>query len=390
MRTPFQSGILRRVGRALARAVALLAIPVTAACAPAEGVITPEALAPVCPIEGCRAEDTSSTASTGSTFLCSRARDAPCAGSPAQECTENALSAWSEAEDEGSLACVARMLAEACSLDDPRGCAFAGRLWLDGRGVSRDVHRGLDMLLQACDGGVAMACAVMARWLAVESNVRDMEDAQPLLVRVEAERACLGGQADVCFQVGVFFYYGREAFLRDRAKASRSFARGCDLGDARACNNVGDGLAYGDGVNRDVESAAAAYSKACRLGEPLGCANLGYMAEHGEGVPRDVARARTLYRQACRAGDVYGCLHVDMLAAEDAGAPREPLRALAHWRLACEAGRNPRACAFVGVLYEDGPVGLARDEAKSLQAMSRACELGESRACEWVKTHSED
>ena len=349
------------------------------------------ALTPVCPSSGCRAPDASWTASSGgSAGLCASAGDAPCAGSSPHECTDRALSAWSEAQDDRALGCVARMLSEACSLDDPRACGFAGRLWLDGRGVSRDVHRGLDMLLAACDGGVVMACAVMARWLGVGSNARDVEKAQPLLARVEAERTCLSGQADACFQVGVLFYYGREFYPRDRVRASRSFVRGCDLGDARACNNVGDALAYGDGVGRDVESAAAAFLKACRLGEALGCANLGYMAEYGEGVARDVARARALYRQACRAGDTYGCLHVDLLAAEDAGAPREPASALAHWRSACERGRDGRACAFVGVMYEDGPDGIARDEAKSLQAMARACDLGESRACDWVKSHSED
>lgn len=322
--------------------------------------------------------------------LCSSAGEAPCAGLPPQECTDRALSAWSETEDDRALGCVGRMLAEACSLDDPRGCAFAGRLWLDGRGVSRDVHRGLAMLLQACDGGVAMACAVMSRWLGAGNNAHDVDDAQPLLARVEAEHTCLIGQPDACFQVGVLFYYGRDSFPRDRARASRAFARGCDLGDPRACNNVGDGLAYGDGVGRDVERAAAAFLKACRLGEALGCANLGYMAEYGEGVVRDVGRARALYRQACRAGDVYGCLHVDLLAAEDAGAPREPVRALAHWRMGCDRGRDARACAFVGVIYEDGPNGVGRDEAKSLQAMGRACDLGERRACDWVKSHSDD
>ena len=101
----------------------------------------------------------------------------------------------------------------------------------------------------------------------------------------------------------------------------------------------------------------------------------------------DVRRARDLYRQACTAGDVYGCLHLDLLAAEDAGAPSDPDRALEHWRHACEHGHVARACAFVGVMYEDGPDGVARDEEKSMQAMSRACELGEPRACEWVRSH---
>jgi TPR repeat protein len=391
VRTSFRNGILPRVGRVLARAVAPLSVFALSACAPAPLSVSPLASAPVCPIEGCNGGDGWVAPSAGaSSALCSSDGDAPCAGAPAQECTERALSAWSDARDERALACVARRLSEACSLDDTRACAFAGRLWLDGRGVSRDVRRGLDMLQEACDGGVALACVVMARWLAVGDSDHDVENAQPLLARVEAERTCLSGQGDACFQVGVLFYYGRDAFPRDRAKASRSFTRGCDLGDARACNNLGDALAYGDGVVRNVESAAAAFLKACRFGEALGCANLGYMAEHGEGVARDAPRARTLYRQACAAGDIYGCLHMELLVAQDAGAPRDPVSALDHWSRACEHGRNARACAFVGVMYEDGPDGMARDEAKSLQAMARACDLGENRACEWVKSHSDD
>jgi TPR repeat protein len=114
------------------------------------------------------------------------------------------------------------------------------------------------------------------------------------------------------------------------------------------------------------------------------------MAEHGEGVARDRPRARSLYSEACRSGDIYGCLHLDLLAAEDAGAPRDPDRSLAHWRLACEHGRVARACAYVGVIYEDGPDGVSRDEEKSMQAMARACDLGDSRACEWVKSHPDD
>jgi TPR repeat protein len=78
-----------------------------------------------------------------------------------------------------------------------------------------------------------------------------------------------------------------------------------------------------------------------------------------------------------------------MLAAQDAGAPRDRERAFATWRRACDA-RDARACAFVGVMYEDGPDGRARDEAKSQQAMKRACELGNRRACEWTKMRPGD
>ncbi len=388
MRTPFGDGILGgvRFGRRLG---ALLLIVAESGCAPRAVVVTPTAgPSAVCPIAGCDAAQDGPASATGiSTPLCAAAGDAPCAGAQPSECAARALAAWSEASDERDVACVARMLADACAQQDARACAFAGRLSLDGRGTRRDVQRGLDMLGRACDGGVMTACVVGARWLGEGSHATDLPGGQELLARFEGERTCLAGQAEACFQVGVLFYYGREAFPRDRASSSRAFSRGCDLGDSRACNNLGDAMAYGDGVSRDVENAASSFGKACRLGEALGCANLGYMVEHGEGIARDVARARRLYRDACAAGEVYGCLHRDLLAAEDAGAPRDPDRALAHWRHACENERVAKACAFVGVMYEDGPDGVARDEEKSMQAMSRACELGEPRACEWVKSH---
>jgi uncharacterized protein len=388
---------------AFSRLVSVAAVAALAfvACASPPPVVTPTSPpGNVCPIGGCGPGADTAAAVDGAGPVgpgaCSSAGDAPCAGATPEVCTERAMSAWSEATDERGVACVARMLGEACSLGDARACAFAGRLSLDGRGVPRDERRGLDMLVRACDDGVAMACGVAAQRLGDAAHAAganpagaatEVEGAQDLLARLEGQRTCLAGQPEACFQVGVLFYYGRDSFPRDRAKASKAFARGCDLGDSRACNNLGDALAYGDGVGRDVESAAAAFVKACRLGEPLGCANLGYMAEHGEGVPRDVSRARALYRQACGAGDVYGCIHLDLLAAEDAGAPRDPDHALEHWTRACERGRDARACSFVGVMYEDGPDGLARDEAKSLQAMARACDLGNSRACDWVKSH---
>ncbi len=359
-----------------------------AACAGAPPIVSP--VGPggtVCGIGGCRDADVAGPPAAAS--ACTLAGDAACAGASAEECADRALAAWSEAADEHAVACVARMLFEACGLDSARACSFAGRLALDGRGTARDPKRGLEMLIRACDGGVATACAVAAQWLGDAAHAKDIDDAANLVARIEGERSCLAGQGDSCFQVGVLFYYGRDGYPHDRPKAVQAFGRGCDLSEARFCNNLGDALTYGEGVGRDVEAASAAFLKACRLGEALGCANFGYMAERGEGVPRDVARARALYRQSCAAGEIYGCLHAEMMAAQDAGVSRDPDRALAQWTGACDR-RDARACAFVGVIYDDGPDGMTRDEAKSQKAMSRACDLGETRACDWLKSHPDD
>jgi hypothetical protein len=296
------------------------------------------------------------------------------------------MSAWSDAQDERAVACVARTLSDACSLGDARACGFAGRMWLDGRGVTRDAERGIRMLVRACDDGVALACMVAVRWLADTNNARDVKDAPELRARLDAEHGCLTSTAEDCFRVGLDYYYGRQSFPRDRVRSVEAYARGCDLGHGIACNNLGDALEYGEGVPRDLPRAAATYDRACHVGEALGCSNLGHLLERGEGVSRDLPRARALYRESCTSGDVYGCLHAEMLAAVEVGAPRDPQRALDRWRRACDA-RDARACTFVGVVYEDGPDGFARDEARSLQAMTRACDLGNRRGCDWIKVH---
>ena len=278
------------------------------------------------------------------------------------------------------------MFEAACSYGDANACFYAGRMRLDGRGVKRDQQRGLAALIRACDDGVAASCAVASTWLADPAHTEDQPDATDLRARLETERACLEAERTECYQAGLSFYFGRDTFPQDRAHAVRAYERGCELGDARACNNLGDALAYGEGVPRDLARSAAMFDRACRLGEALGCSNSGLMFEMGMGVLRDRARARELYRGACVSGDVYGCLHAEMLSAQDAGAPRDLQRALVYWGRACTRG-DAKACAYVGIIYEDGPDGLSRDAAKSLEAMKRSCGLGDERACAWVKEH---
>ena len=361
---------------------------VVLSCAPPQPVLTPAPAPPaVCPIDGCAAPARARVPSA--VLACAVANESRCGGIAAHECTERALAAWGEAQDEHAVACVAGTLDEACSLGDAHACAFVGRLWLDGRGVARDVGRGIAALVRACDGGVALACVVGVRWSSQPLNARELPDASQLRARLAAEHACLSGESGSCADVGLLFYYGRNGFPRDRSLAARAYERGCELGAALACNNLGDALAYADGVERDVVRSVAMFDRACRTGEAMGCANLGYMFEHGEGVTRDRGRARELYRDACARGDVYGCLHAEMLARQDAGAPRDSERALAFWQRAC-ALADARACAFVGVIYEDGPDGMKRDVEKSLEAMNRACGMGDERACEWMKAHRAD
>jgi TPR repeat protein len=343
-------------------------------------------LAPTCPLEGCDGARVARIASQHAPDACPSAGEAPCAGASAPECAARALAAWGDAQDDREVACVARMLTEACSLGDAPACGYAGRMWLDGRGVVPDVDRGLAMVLRACEGGVKVACVAGLRWLSEERREQNVKDGTAIHRRLDEEHSCLTGAADVCAQLGLSLNAGSAPYPRDLLRAAVEYQRGCDWGNGLACSNLGDAYEYGNGVPRDLSRAAVLYERACRVGKALGCSNLAHLMKHGEGVPRDVTRARVLFRDACASGDVYGCLHVALLRAEEAGAPRDPPRSVEHWQRACDA-RDARACAFVGLLFEDGPDGFARDEPRSQQAMTRACDLGNREGCAWLQVH---
>lgn len=375
------------VSRLLASALASTLLASLAACARGPVDFAPAApLAPTCPLEGCDGARVARIASEHAPDVCPSAGEAPCAGGSGPECAARAMAAWGDAQDDREVACVGRMLTEACSLGDAAACGNAGRMWLDGRGLEQDTERGLAMVLRGCEGGVALACVAGLRWLSEERREQSVKDGVVLHQRLDAENSCLTGASDHCTQLGQDFSAGRAPYPKDLARSGIEYQRGCDLGNGLACSNLGDAYEYGNGVPHDLVHAATLYERACRLGMALGCSNLGHLLKHGEGVARDVARARVLFRDACAGGDVYGCLHAALLAAEEAGAPRDPQGSVQHWQHACDA-RDARACTFVGVIFEDGPDGYARDEARSLKAMSRACDLGNREGCTWLKSH---
>ncbi|HEX8792021.1 MAG TPA: tetratricopeptide repeat protein [Polyangiaceae bacterium] len=334
--------------------------------------------APVCPLEGCDRAKIAAIQSAATPSVCPGAGEAPCAGEPAAQCTHRALSAWTEAADDRAVACIAKTLSDACELGDPTGCLYAGRMALDGRGVARDAQRGLSLLVRACDGDVAIACRVAVRWLADGSHGRLVTGTQALADRLDRQYDCLVGKGEACFSVGLRYSGGLDGFPLDAARSAAAYARGCEAGQSLSCNNLGDAHEYGRGVPRDLERAATLYQRACGLGEELGCANLGHLFENGEGVARDVARARALYADACRTGDPYACLHGEMTDSHGG---------LESWQRSCDRG-DARACAFVGIVFEDGPDGYHRDKDRSMRAMERACKLGDRRGCAWVAGRS--
>ena len=86
------------------------------------------------------------------------------------------------------------------------------------------------------------------------------------------QKACAGGDAWGCFNLGYLYENGRGVKL-DYFKASRYYQKACAGGLALGCNNLGVLYYNGQGVRKNTETAKQFFGKACDLHCQLGCTN---------------------------------------------------------------------------------------------------------------------
>jgi TPR repeat protein len=151
-----------------------------------------------------------------------------------------------------------------------------------------------------------------------------------------AESLCTDGLG--CNAAGASYAEATDASDADLAMAARLFKRGCDLGHAPACNNLGLAHAGGRGVPQDHVRAMGAFERACSGGFAEGCSNQGTLFEHGLGVPVNVGDAQRAYNQACRRGSALGCSNLGVLYSEGRGVEVNEGTAARLFAEACRAG----------------------------------------------------
>jgi TPR repeat protein len=152
---------------------------------------------------------------------------------------------------------------------------------------------------------------------------------------------CTDGQS--CNAAGVSYAQANGASDDDRATAARLFQRGCELGHAPACNNLGLAHEAGDGVPQDYALAMVSFERACSGGFAEGCSNQGTLYEHGLGVPVNLGDAQRAYNQACRRGSALGCSNLGVLYAEGRGVSVDTAMAQRLFAEACRGG-SPVGC----------------------------------------------
>jgi hypothetical protein len=147
---------------------------------------------------------------------------------------------------------------------------------------------------------------------------------------------CLDGAS--CNAAGVGYAEADGASHDHLATAARFFQRGCELGDAPACNNLGLAHEGARGVPRDYGRAMSAFERACSGGFAEGCSNQGTLFEHGLGVPVNLGDAQRAYSQACRRGSALGCSNLGVLYSEGRGVEASEATAVRLFSEACRGG----------------------------------------------------
>jgi TPR repeat protein len=190
---------------------------------------------------------------------------------------------------------------------------------------------------------------------------------------------CEAGRGVSCTDLGFFYWVGR-LVGQDKSAAVRTWQRGCDLGDADSCENVGIAWVFGQGTRRDVVQGVSLLRTACGQ-SPSACRNLGVVLSDGDlvGSP-DYGAARSYLQRACDGGEFEGCRNLAELYEQGQGVPRDAARSRQLLDYACRAG-DPPACRVLGARLHDGSERSAGDPSAARVYFERGCHLGEPSAC---------
>ena len=186
-------------------------------------------------------------------------------------------------------------------------------------------------------------------------------------------RACKGGSAASCNEMGAIYDLGRWSLAQNFEKALEFYTLACDGGDGWGCRNLGYMYQYNRGVPQNDGVAVRYYRKSCQFGIALGCANLGYMYDKGAGITKSFKKAVEYYKKACDAGNALGCNNLGTMYDKGGGVEQSDSKAFELYTQACDGG-NALGCSNLSWMYSGGR-GVPVDAEKAKKLKRQACDL---------------
>ena len=214
---------------------------------------------------------------------------------------------------------------------------YLGKMYGDGRGVSRDYAKAVE-------------------WY-----------------RKSAEQ----GNADAQCNLGYMYYYGR-GVSGNYAKAAEWYRKSAEQEDADAQYNLGKMYEYGRGVSQDYAKAVKWYRKSAEQGNAYGQYYLGCMYLFGRGVSRDEAKAVEWYRKSAEQGNADAQYYLGCMYDFGIVVSLDEAKAVEWYRKAAEQG-HVDAQYQLGYMYHNG-IGVSKDHTKAAEWYSKAAKGGDVSA----------
>jgi uncharacterized protein len=212
-----------------------------------------------------------------------------------------------------------------------------GFMYMNGKGVTKDVEEGL-------------------RWY---------------------RKAADAGDSDAMDNLGMAYRFGL-GVAKDADEALRLFRRAAEAGSAGGMHNVGSMYESGQGVAKDVREAARWYRKAAEAGSVFAMYNAANVYANGMGVAKDEVQAVRWYRSAAEAGFGLAMNNLAIMYAQGRGVTKDAAEAVRWYRKAAEAG-EVTAMNNLAVVYAEGR-GVAKDTEEAVRWLQRAADKGDENA----------
>ena len=176
---------------------------------------------------------------------------------------------------------------------------------------------------------------------------------------------------------------GTLGLLAGEPNSVQMLAYACENDMPMACQNLSTALRSG-AIPEDPPMAHAAAERGCKLGNAAACVDLGVDESMGYGgATQNFNTAYERFMIGCEAGEGAGCRYAGVLQHEGSIGEPDPLAALKLFEIGCQINDSD-SCFNAGVLIVDGVAGEVPLDVAA-EYMARACELGDADGCAAVE-----
>jgi TPR repeat protein len=273
----------------------------------------------------------------------------------------------------------------ACDQHIAEGCWQLGLLMIveaaalpsegDGR---RALQKAKSLFHDACQSGSTEAC----RQIIIDDGwLSPLAPDKPKLV-ARMKQLCDANLATACFSFGQALQIGFNHFPLDPVQGREALAKGCNLGEARACDLIARALEAHDMEWSGPKAFPELFTIACDRGSDGACVTLAERYTQDPALPQALEHAAKAWETGCSLGNGTACAHYAQILLDGVQRPADPMRAKALFVAACPSGPEA-ACFSASTLLLKGEPDV-QDLARARDMLLLGCFKGPALECAHV------